>query len=280
MSYELFEKMNLLRTFPNQYYLQAGAEARYYVTDIWVKFGSKPSFIWSNALSLAALEAVNADAYYSPYWSIIETAVNRYVDSICSYHTIILSHEINSADEYDPIKILDQFIMNEEFDPEYLSNFTHLGIGCSCDYEDIVNCAFFFAKGLIAKENSVNLPVYLNFTDYYSCYWDYYYDDVYDYTCYDPYFSTFDSCILCSDIIPDCSSCWFKKNGTLSIECYDCSSGYLMSLTNGVSVCDYCSGGTDPVTGRCLDAISCNSDQYVDPNSNTCIDCSYLNSEC
>ena len=155
-----------------------------------------------------------------------------------------------------------------------------MGVACSCDWETTVLCVFFFAKGLIAKENTVNLPIYLNFTDYYSCYWDYYYYDVYDITCEAPYVSTFESCIYCDEIIPDCYSCSYKKNGTLSIECYDCWSGYLISLSNGISVCDYCSGSIDTVTGRCLDSISCNSDQYVDPNSNTCIDCSYLNSEC
>lgn len=93
------------------------------------------------------------------------------------------------------------------------------------------------------------MPVYLNYTDYYSCFYDYYYYDVYDITCEDPYVSMFDSCVLCEDIIPDCYSCYYKKNGTLTIECSECWYGNLISLTNGVSVCDDCSGGIDTVTG-------------------------------
>ena len=111
----------------------------------------KGRYIWSNALSIAALDFINAGRN-NGFDSVEETAKSLYTHSLGSVYTTIISHDKNSGwpSNYSYV-ILGNYIKSGYFKVIDVYNYTHLGVACSCHPTLIVQCAFLFANSVIGK---------------------------------------------------------------------------------------------------------------------------------
>ena len=95
MSYSIFEKINELRTDPEVYWYDASVSAQYYVEE-YIDYGYMDELIWSNALSLAALDYLNFGEL-NEFNSITDAALNWYAISICDSYEEFAYHSLNNA---------------------------------------------------------------------------------------------------------------------------------------------------------------------------------------
>lgn len=151
MTVDIFNALNALRTNP------AGTSYSFYANtttvNAWVLAGPQAAFIWSNALSSAALEYVNEKGRdgSAKEASIFLTSRQKYAYTVCNYEEFELTHSLNTQGSWNVNTVMDGWLsttgnkfttLNFTTDPGHL---THVGIACSCDYSAGVRCAFIFA---------------------------------------------------------------------------------------------------------------------------------------
>ena len=117
MARDLFNTINVLWTSPNYYYISSNLSTQYYIQD-WIDIGYQSALKWSTALSLAALDFINAgkdNGFYTPS----ATAENIFTKALCNSYDIVITHTKNSATDWTsvaPLAVINEYIELEYFD--------------------------------------------------------------------------------------------------------------------------------------------------------------------